>query len=115
MSDDDGYLTTDEVCAKLQAAGADPKTVSRVFAARLQPQNLDDPDHKYALGVPVGDQAYLVIYRFGPGRPLVAKSPLDESGPDWRPRWLSVEGPFPAATPEDLQRINKKSGELTNG
>ena len=94
----DTYLPVEEVCGTLAKAGVDEAQVGKVFAARLQPQNLGDPERKYALAVVAGEDAYLVIYRFGPGSPLVKASPLDEGGPDWRPRWLSVEGPFPADT-----------------
>jgi hypothetical protein len=105
----DVYLSTEEVCGTLARAGADEATVGKFWAARLQPQNLDAPDKKHALGAIVGDQAYLVIFRFGLGAPLVKSDPLDEGGPDWRPRWLSVEGPFPA----DRKSVEAKARELT--
>jgi len=96
------YLTTEQVCGQLAAGGVDEATVGRVFSARMHPQNLDDPKQKFVLGVPADDdRVYLVVYRFGPGTPLVRKSPLDENGPDWRPRWLSVEGPFSVSTEQD--------------
>ena len=89
------YLTVEQVCGQLAAAGVDEATVGRVFAARLEPQNLDEPDKKFVLGVPApGNRAYLIVYKFGLGQPQVKKSPLDEGGPDLRPRWVSVEGPF---------------------
>lgn len=101
------YLTTEEVCGTLSAAGVDGPTVGKVFAARLQPQNLEDRDRKFVMGVPGPDGAYLLVYKFGLGRPLAQASPLDESGPDWRPRWVSVEGPF--AVDEAME----KAKELT--
>ena len=107
------YLTIEQVCNTLAEAGVDQATLSKVFSARLQPQNLDDQDRKFVMGVPDGlGNAYLVVYKFGLGRPLVKNSPLDESGPDWRPRWVSVEGPFDA---EDTETLNTKARELTSG
>lgn len=103
------YLTTDQVCGRLAALGVDAKQVSQVFSARLQPQNLADADRKFALGVRAADQVYIVVYKFGLGTPLVRKSPLDEDGPDWRPRWVSVEGPYP----NDKAVIEAKAAELT--
>ena len=101
------YLTTEQVCGKLSAAGVDEATVGKVFSARLQPQNLDDPERKFVMGVQSGDVAYLIVYRFGTGEPLFANSPLDEKGPDWRPRWISVEGPF--GTDEAMERAKELS------
>lgn len=104
----DEYLTTDKVCLLLASAGADSDLVGRVFAARLEPENLDDPERKYVLGVPLSEsRAMLVVYRFGLGRPMVKNHPLDEGGPDWRPRWLSVEGPF------TIEDVPEKAKELT--
>jgi hypothetical protein len=102
-------MTTEEVCGALMNAGVDTATVGKIFSARLQPQKLDDPERKFALAVPAGDQAYLVVYRFGPGTALVKSTPMDEDGPDWRPRWISVEGPFPA----DKAVVEAKARELT--
>lgn len=103
------YLTTEQVCGKLAEAGVDPATVGKVFAARLKPQHLEDSNRKFVMGVPApdGSRAYLLVYKFGLGRPLAQASPLDESGPDWRPRWVSVEGPF--AVDEAME----KAKELT--
>jgi hypothetical protein len=119
------YLTTEQVCGRLDAGGVDEATVGKVFAARLQPQNLDDPDHLYTMGCTTGDpvfpaEVYLVVYKFGLGRPLVQESPLDEGGPDWRPRWVAVEGPYPGRAPDESAkdfkaRIGKISEELTSG
>jgi hypothetical protein len=101
----DDYLSTRQVCDKLTAAGADPVMTSRVFSARLQPQNLDNPDKVFAMAVPAsGGQVLLVTYRFGLGRPLTRSSPLDEAGEDWTPRWLGVAGPFPADDAETRAR-----------
>lgn len=105
MSD---FLSTEDVCGKLAAAGVDEATVGRVFAARLQPQKLDDPEKKFVLGVPApSGQALLVVYKFGLGKPLVKDSPLAEGGPDWNPRWISVEGPF------SMDDATDKARELT--
>jgi hypothetical protein len=120
------YLTTEQVCSALAEAGVDMATISKIFSARLRPQNLDDPDKLYTAGCTAGPdpvfpaEVYLVLYRFGLGRPLVRESPLDESGPDWRPRWISVEGPFPGRAPtesvkEFQARIGQISKELTSG
>src|ERR1700733_1246917 len=105
----DAYLSVEEVCGTLARAGVDEATVGKIFASRLQPQNLDDPERKFALAVPAGGQAYLVLYRFGPGTALVKSTPLDEDGPDWKPRWISVEGPFPT----DRATVEAKARELT--
>lgn len=103
------FLSTEDVCGKLTAAGVDTATVGKVFAARLQPKNLDDPDKKFVLGVPSpSGQAFLVVYEFGLGTPLAKASPLDEGGPDYRPRWISVEGPFTVA------EAIEKAKELTS-
>jgi hypothetical protein len=113
MSLTDGYLSTEEVCGALARGGVDEATVGKIFAARLQPQNLDDADRdrKFVMGVPAPDgRAFLVVYRFGPGTPLARKDPLDEGGPDWRPRWLSVEGPFDGT---DRKAVEDKARELT--
>lgn len=109
-------VTIDEVCERLLDEGADPAEVSKVHSSRMQPQKLDNPDAKYALGVtnPDKTEAWLVLYRFGKGAPMVKESPLDESGPDWRPRWVSVHGPYPISTKADLMEINRISGELTH-
>jgi hypothetical protein len=107
------YLTTERVCGQLAAAGVDEATVGKVFAARLQPTNLgEDTERKFVLGVPApGGQVFLLVYRFGLGRPLVKKHPLDEGGPDWRPRWVSVEGPFDLA---DREAVESRAAELTS-
>jgi hypothetical protein len=106
MSD---FLSTEEVCGQLALAGVDEATVGKVFAARLRPQNLTEPDKKFVLGVPgPSGQVYLVVYKFGLGQKLVKSSPLDEDGPDWRPRWMSVEGPF------TLEEAPDKAKELTS-
>ena len=55
-----------------------------MFSARLEPQNLADPDRKFALGVRAADQVYIVVYKFGLGTPLVKKSPLDDGA------WLLI-------------------------
>ncbi len=94
----DTYLSTEEVCGRLSRAGIDTATVSKVFAARLNPENLDDLDRIFVLAVPEpGGRVFLVRYKFGTGAPL-PKDPTvtmpQESGPDRRPRWLSVEGPY---------------------
>lgn len=102
-------MTTEQVCGELAAAGVDEATVGKVFAARLQPQKLEDQDKIFVMGVPGPDgQVYLVVYKFGLGKPLVKLSPLDESGPDWRPRWVSVEGPF-----DGREAAEAKAKELT--
>lgn len=106
------YLSTEEVCGQLSRAGVDEATVGKVFSARLQPLHLDaaDRDRKFAMGVPGPDgQAFLVLYRFRHGEMLVRNDPLDEAGPDFRPRWISVEGPFPG----DRASVEAKSRELT--
>jgi hypothetical protein len=106
--DTTNYLSTAQVCGELASHGVDEATVGRVFAARLEPENLDDPDRKYVIGVPCpGNRALLVVFRFGPGTPMAKLSPLDEGGPDWVPRWISVEGPFPR------EEAEAKSRELT--
>lgn len=105
------YLTVEQVCGALAESGVDEATVGRVFAARLQPTNLDYEDRKFVMGVPSPEGVFLLVYRFGLGSPLVKNSPLDEGGPDWRPRWLAVEGPFPL----DEDVINAKAKELTSG
>lgn len=108
-----GYLSTEELCGLLAKAGVDEATVGKVFAARLQPLNLDeaDRDRKFVMGVPGPfGTAFLVIYQFGLGAPLTRKDPLDEGGPDWRPRWISVEGPFDGA---DRKAVAAKARELT--
>jgi hypothetical protein len=103
-----GYLTTEEVCGKLAAAGVDEVQVGRIFTARLQPDGVD-PDTKLALAVKTPDgQVYFALAQFGTGRPLIKNTPLDEGGPDWRPRWISVEGPF------TLEEAPAKSKELTS-
>lgn len=106
------YLTTEQVCGRLAAAGVDNATVGKVFAARLEPENLEDADKKFVMGVMSGKQVYFVLYQFGLGRPMVKADPLDEGGPDWRPRWLSIEGPFTFA---DSDEANAKARELTSG
>jgi hypothetical protein len=106
------YLTTERVCGQLAAAGVDDATVGKVFAARLQPQNLEDGDRKFILGVPApGRKVFLLVYKFGLGRPMVKNNPLDEGGPDWRPRWISVEGPFDMA---DREAVESRARELTS-
>lgn len=109
-------MTLDEVCERLLDEGADPQEVSKVHSSRMQPQKLENPDAKYALGVTdtARSQAWLVLYRFGTGKALVKNTPLDEGGPDWRPRWISVHGPYPIATKADMAEINRISGELTH-
>lgn len=103
------YMTVEEVCGELVAGGVDEATVGKVFAARLDPQNLDDPDKKFVLGVPApGSKAFLVVYRFGTGRRIIKNHPLDEGGPDLRPRWLSVNGPF------EMSDAPAKAKELTS-
>jgi hypothetical protein len=106
------FLTTEQVCGKLAAGGVDEATVGRVFAARLQPQKLDKDefDRKFTMGIPARNgQVYVVVYQFGLGKPLVKETPLDEGGPDWRPRWVSVEGPF-----ADKEVALARSRELTS-
>src|ERR1700739_1666974 len=104
------YMTTEQVCGILAKGGVDEVTVGKVFAARLQPQHLDDPEKLFVMGVPDGlGNAFLVTYKFGLGRPQVKKSPLDEDGPDWRPRWVQVIGPLPR------QDAEAKAKELTSG
>lgn len=99
------FLSTEEVCGQLARAGVDEATVGKVFSARLQPQKLTDQTRKFALGVAApGGGFYLVVYKFGLGRKQVKKSPLDEDGPDWRPRWISVEGPFTRETVESAAK-----------
>jgi hypothetical protein len=108
-----GYMTTEEVCGALSRGGVDEARVGKIFAARLQPQNLDDADRdrKFVMGVPSGNgKVFLVVYRFGLGAPMARKDPLDEGGPDWRPRWLSVEGPFDGS---DMKAVEDKARELT--
>lgn len=94
-------MTTEEVCGRLARAGIDLKTVNKVFAARLEPENLEDPDKKHVLAVPEpGGRVFLVVYRFGRGEPFrrdpTVKGP-QETGANWTPRWLSVEGPYALA------------------
>lgn len=111
MSSVDEYLTTEEVCGRLASAGVDEATVGKVFAARLEPENLDEEKRarKFVMGVPAPDgQVFLLVYRFGPGTPLEKLTPLDEGGPDWRPRWLAVEGPFASGV------VGEKARELTS-
>ena len=98
------FLSTEEVCGHLARAGVDEATVGKVFSARLQPQKLTDPEKKFVLGIPSAGGVFLVLYKFGLGQRLVKKSPLDEDGPDWKPRWLSVEGPFTLAEAGDKAR-----------
>ena len=113
------YLTTEEVCGRLASAGVDEAMVGKVFASRLEPENLTQSDKKFVMGIPgPGNQAFLLVYQFGPGTPLVKASPLDEGGPDWRPRWLSVEGPFEFTLDEEGRpsadcELVVKSRELT--
>lgn len=117
------YLTVEQVCGKLAEAGVDEATVGKVFAARLKPQNLEDPDELYAMGVPCGGdpvfpaEIYLVVYKFGLGRPMIKKSPLDEeSGPDWRPRFVSVQGPYPGRAPDESGKaFAARIGEISKG
>jgi hypothetical protein len=105
------YLTTDEVCGLLARGGVDEATVGKVFAARLEPQNLTDPEKKFVLAARAAHgQCFLVVYRFGLGRPLIKETPLDEGGPDWRPRWISVEGPFDMS---DREAVEARARELT--
>lgn len=100
------YLTTDEVCGKLAAAGVDVGEIGKVWAARLQPQKLDNLDKKYPLVARGPDrQVYLIIFRFG--------RPIGPEEDHWTPRWLSVEGPFPAATEADRLALGDKAKELT--
>ena len=72
-----------------------------------------DYDRKFVLGVPVpGRKAVLLVYRFGCGEPLLRDPAVEgpqETGPNWRPRWISVEGPFPL----DQDAISAKARELT--
>ena len=124
------YMTTDEVCGRLSRAGIDIKTVNKVFAARLEPDAPDDPlyehdpDKKYVLAVPEpGGRVFLVVYRFNHGNPFRKDRSLEmpqETGPDWRPRWLSVEGPFElridgsTGKPDPACELLTKARELTN-
>jgi hypothetical protein len=101
------YMSTEEVCGTLARAGVDEAQVGRFWSARLQPQRLDDPDKKIALAVVNGEQAWIVVARFGLGTPLAKASPLDEGGPDWRPRWMSVNGPYP------VDQVEERARELT--
>lgn len=116
-------MTTEEVCGRLSRAGIDTKTVSKVFAARLEPENLEDPDKKHVLAVPEpGGRIFLVVYQFGLGEPLRRNPRLDmpqEQGQDWRPRWLSVEGPFRIELDEEGRplpgcEVLMKARELTS-
>jgi hypothetical protein len=119
------YLTVEQVCGKLTEAGVDEKTVSKVFSARLKPQNLKDPDHLYAMGVTCGgdpvfpEHVYLVVYKFGLGRPMVRTDPADgpgEEGPDWRPRFVEVQGPFPGRAPDETAKaFAERVGEISKG
>jgi hypothetical protein len=121
------YITVEQVCGKLAAEGVDERQVSKVFAARLKPQNLEDPDHLYTMGCVAGgdpvfpERVYLVVFKFGLGKPMIKKSPLDEdSGPDWRPRFVSVQGPFPGREPTEsakdfAARIDQISEGITSG
>jgi hypothetical protein len=102
------YLTVEQVCGKLAKGGCDEVEVGKVFAARLEPENLDDPDKKIVLGALTQDgKVFLVLCQFGPGTPRVKASPLDEGGPDWRPRFISVNGPY------DRDAIPSTAAELT--
>jgi hypothetical protein len=119
------YLTVEQVCGKLARGGCDEEEVGRVFAARLEPENLDaaDKDKKFPLVAAArGNQVYIVVCQFGLGRPLVKASPLDEGGPDWRPRFISVNGPYPAPPLDaagnpvpgpELAELGIKAQELT--
>ena len=120
------YLTVEQVCGRLAAAGVDEKQVGKVFAARLRPQNLEDTSRLFAMAVTAGGdpvfpaEVSLAVYQFGLGRPLVKKSPLDEDGPDWRPRWVSVKGPYPGRAPDEsakdfMARIADISKGITSG
>jgi hypothetical protein len=97
------YLSTEEVCGRLARAGIDTKTVSKIFAARLEPEKLDElgkdiETYRGVVAVPEpGGRVFLVVYKFGTGAPLLADRSLDmpqETGPDRRPRWISVNGPY---------------------
>ena len=131
-------LTTEVICGRLASLGVDEATVGRIFAARPSPsapkiESTGDEDadlaaqehadaefrrtfdfeRKFVMGVPVpGRKAVLLVYRFGRGEPLLrdrsVKGP-QETGPNWRPRWVSFEGPMP------LDEVEAKARELTNG
>jgi hypothetical protein len=90
------YLTVEEVCGKLARGGCDEVEVGKVFAARLEPENLDsdDKDKKFPLVAQAAEGVFIVVCQFGLGKPRVKASPLDEGGPDWRPRFISVNGPY---------------------
>lgn len=98
------YLQTEEVCGFLARAGVPIQSVNKVFCARLQPEVPEGTDAEidyekiYVLAVPEpGGQVYLVRYKFNLGNPFIRDRSLDipqEKGRDWRPRWLSVEGPY---------------------
>jgi hypothetical protein len=97
-------MSTEDVCGALTVAGADEDLVGRIFAARLEPEHLDDPMRKFAIGVPLGEErAMLVVYRFG--KP---PSETDDEYFHWIPQWLEVAGPFPLADAE------AKAKELTS-
>jgi len=117
------YLTVEEVCGKLARGGCDEVEVGKVFAARLEPENLDDADRKMPLVAQAAEGVFIVVCQFGLGKPRVKASPLDEGGPDWRPRFISVNGPYSAPpkdatgtpildTPE-LLALQAKAKELT--
>jgi hypothetical protein len=106
------YLSTEEVCGKLARAGCDEAEVGKVFAARLEPDGVDrDKKLVLAAEAPEG-QVYLVLCQFGTGRALAKDSPFAEGGPDWRPRFISVNGPYPKS---DLPALSAKAKELTGG
>jgi hypothetical protein len=91
----DNYLDVQVVCSKLAAAGVYEDEIGKVYAARQQPEHLDDTEKKFVMAAKTAEgEVMLVVYRFGLGQPLVKRHPLDEGGPDWRPRFLAVEGPF---------------------
>lgn len=135
------YLHTEEVCGILARAGVPIQSVNKVFAARLQPEVTDangeaienadiDFEKVYVLAVPEpGGLVYLVRYKFGLGNPFRKDHSLDipqEKGRDWRPRWLSVEGPYQLdlidnpdrpgfKMPDPECEVMAKAREFTNG
>jgi hypothetical protein len=128
------FMTTEEVCGRLSRAGIDTKTVSKIFAARLEPEKLDELDktietYRGVVAVPEpGGRVFLVVYKFGTGAPLPQDPTIEipqETGPDRRPRWISVNGPYQldlipgpkpgTQVPDPECELLRKAKELTNG
>ncbi len=123
----ENYLSVEEVCGRLSRAGIDTATVSKIFAARLEPEKLDElgkdiESYRGVVAVPEpSGRVYLVLYKFGTGAPLPQDPTItipQESGPDRRPRWISVNGPYKveldaAGKPKPDCELLVKAKELT--